>query len=165
MGEKEPVFSKSISVFSDGKKIAVHFLKGNRDFIRVYDREGSELEEWNLGRVLPHKTNLAVSPEGEVIAGFHDKLVLYSKTGKILFEKNRAKVGPVYQTVFHSGAWFAGELDGILYFLDDKGILIREEKIRAGEKPFRFFASGRSGETFFEGGKDIVLYRELQRED
>lgn len=161
MGEKDPVFAKSVSVSLDGTKIAVHFLKGNRDFIRVYDRSGSESEEWNLGRVLPHKINLAVSGEGEVLAGFHDSLVLYSRSGKISFEKKRSKIGPVYQTVFHSGTWFAGEVDGSLYFLDQDGIVLREDKIRSGEKPFRFFASGRNGEAFFEGSKDIVLYRDL----
>ncbi|TGK05361.1 hypothetical protein EHQ53_17135 [Leptospira langatensis] len=163
MGEKEPVFAKSLTVSPDGTKIGVHFLKGNRDFIRVYDRKGSELEEWNLGRVLPHKTYMAISNEGELLSGFHDKLVLYSKTGKILFEKNRSKSQAVYQTVFHSGTWFAGEWESNLFFLDSKGNVLREEKVRTSEKPFRFFSNGRSGEAFFEGGKDIVLYRELER--
>ncbi|PJZ66267.1 hypothetical protein CH371_08270 [Leptospira wolffii] len=161
MGEKEPVFSKSLAVSVDGSKIAVHFLRGNRDFIRVYNQDGTESEEWNLGRVLPHKLHLAVSSEGSVLAGFHDSLVLYSKKGKILFEKKRAKVGPVYQTVFHAGTWFAGEADGNLFFLGEDGKILREEKIKAADRPYRFFSSGRMGEAFLEGGKEIVLYRDL----
>lgn len=163
LGEKEPVFAKSLSISANGQKIAVHFLKNNRDFIRVYDRDGSESEEWNLGRVIPYKVNLAVSNDGGVLAGFSDKLTLYSKSGKVIFEKNRNKAQSVYQTVFHSGTWFAGEWEGNLFFLDEEGYILKEEKIRTGEKPFRFYSSGRNGEAFLEGGSDIVLYRELAR--
>ncbi|EQA46803.1 hypothetical protein LEP1GSC050_0922 [Leptospira broomii serovar Hurstbridge str. 5399] len=163
IGDKDPVFAKSLAVSSDGNRIAVHFLKGNRDYIRVFDQEGGEKEEWNLGKVFPHKINLAVSPEGEVLAGVPDALTLYSKKGKILFEKKRTKMNSVYQTVFHSGSWFAGEAEGILYFLNEKGVSLREERISSSEKPFRLFSPGIVGAAFMEGTKEIVFFQEQAR--
>lgn len=161
--EKEPVFAKSLAISSNGNVLAVHFLKGNRDNIRIYDRNGKKKEEWNLNRVYPHKLYLAVSPEGEVLAGLPEALVLFSRNGKPLLEKKRSKSNSVYQTVFHSGAWFAGEAEGVLYFMDEKGNLLKEERIRSADKPLRFFSAEESRSAFLESGKEILLYREWTR--
>ncbi|PJZ70220.1 hypothetical protein CH373_12625 [Leptospira perolatii] len=163
LGLKEPVFAKSLGLSKNGERLAVHFLKGNRDFIRVYDKNGSEISEWNLGRVLPHKIYLSVSAEGEVMVGFPDKLCLYDDNGKIKFEKKRSKSGGVYQTVFHSGNYFVGEVDNVFYFLDGDGVLLDSETFPASEKPMRFFHAPEKSGAFLESSKEIILFRELDR--
>ncbi|AOP33744.1 hypothetical protein A0128_07740 [Leptospira tipperaryensis] len=159
--EKTPVFAKSLSLSPDGKKTAIHLLKTNKDQILVLDEKGNEDSSYELDSIYPHKVYLAISNTGEVLVSAPDKISFYDRSGKKGLEAKRTSGTGVYQTVFHNGDWFAAELNSEILFLDEKGKILKKEKIKISDFPGRFFPSGKTGSVVLETGKELFLYRNL----
>ncbi|RHX90817.1 hypothetical protein [Leptospira stimsonii] len=159
--EKSPVFAKSLSLSPDGKKTAIHLLKSNQDRILILDEKGNEDFTYELDSIYPHKVYLAISNTGEVLVSVPDKISFYHADGKKGFEAKRTSGTGVYQSVFHNGSWFTAELNSEILFLDEKGNILKKDKIKSSDLPGRFYPSGKDGSVILETGKELFLYRNL----
>ncbi|TGL80339.1 hypothetical protein [Leptospira yasudae] len=159
--EKNPVFAKSLSVSPDGTKTAIHLLNANKDKILLLNETGEEIESFELDSIYPHKLYLAVSNKGEVLISAPDKLAFYDRDGKKLLDRKRNSGNGVYQTAFHNGDWFIAEVNQEIVFLDEKGKILKKERIKGSDLPARAFPSGKKGSVVLETSKELFLYRNL----
>ncbi len=158
--EYDRIFYKSVSVSPDGKYFAVHHSIEEKDYIRIYNETGRELEEILLDKLYPHKIYFLVTNEGNLLLNLPEKIQYY-KADKLVWEKEKSKSSGIYQVLLALDDYLVYLEESNLIFLNTEGGVIRTKRIPQSEMPLRLFPGKESGNFYLETKSDIYQFRLL----
>lgn len=156
--ESSESFFKSVTASPNGVYTAVHFSKGSADSVLVLNEKGEVKSEIKIPNFYPHKINFVISDSGNLLFNLPDRILFFDQN-KLKWEKEKSKVGGVYQVTFSLPNFLIYLDDTSLVFLNSNGNLIRSKKIPPNENPLRLFPGKDLNHFYLETKSDIYQFR------
>lgn len=153
----EQQFFKSATLSPNGKSVAIHYTKNQKDFLQVLDEKGESLVVISLPKVYPHILYFALSNDLHLLLNAPDKTYFFFKD-KLIREWEKNETNQTYQVSFATKDAFLFESDGFLVFLDESGNELKRKPISKNEKPIRLFPSKTDNQFYLETKEDIFQF-------
>ncbi len=153
----EQQFFKSATLSPDGKSVAIHYTKNQKDFLQILDEKGESLVLISLPKVYPHVLYFSLSNDLHLLLNAPDKTYFFFKE-KLIREWEKNESNQTYQISFATKDAFLFESEGFLVFLDEAGNELKRKPISKNEKPIRLFPAKTDQQFFLETKEDIYQF-------
>jgi len=155
--ERTNSFFKSVSLAPNGIDMVVHFSLNQIDYLMILDSNGKIKEEWELGKFYPHKIYMSLGNDEKLLINVPDKVLFYD-SNELVWEEEKIKPGPIYESVFAFNAGYVYGVDKEIIFLDTEGKKLKTKVLGSGEFPIRFFPSKEHDKFYLETKNDIYQF-------
>lgn len=149
-------FFKSSSISENGEFIALHFIEGENDFIKVFNNK-IEIFKIKLSNIYPHKVYLSISSTGELLVNLRDQILVYSNIGELIKSIQKPREEEVYQIAFSNGEFFSASLSDKILFLTKTGEVF--SKINGSPPKQRIFLNNSEDSFYLETNNHISQYQ------
>ncbi|MEM7181415.1 MAG: hypothetical protein AAF518_10915 [Spirochaetota bacterium] len=122
-------FYKSSCISPHGSFVAIHYLHGESDYIKILNEKGKRVTRFKLPHIYSHRLYMAISDSGTVLVNLPDQIQIFASDGKAFLRRKKPKKEKIYQIAFYTGKYFIASSAKELIFFHNNGQIIAKRKL------------------------------------